>query len=143
MLLLAALAGLRRSEIAKVHTQDIRRDAFGAGMLRVRGKGDKEREIPIHPALMVLLDRLEPGCWAFPGQIDGHVSPDWVGTVIRRRLGGGWTAHTLRHSFASRAYAVERDLRAVQELLGHSKPETTAIYTAIPAGALVRAVNAL
>ena len=48
--------------------------------------------------------------------------------------------HTLRHRFATTAYGVERDLRAVQELLGHSKPETTARYVAVPEGALRTAV---
>ncbi|HET6299160.1 MAG TPA: site-specific integrase, partial [Kribbella sp.] len=57
-----------------------------------------------------------------------------------RLLLGDWTGHSLRHRFASAAYAVDRDLRAVQELLGHSKPETTARYVATPDGALRAAV---
>jgi len=50
--------------------------------------------------------------------------------------------HTLRHRYASRAYAGTRDLRAVQTLLGHSKPETTLRYTAIPDGGLQAAAAA-
>ena len=46
----------------------------------------------------------------------------------------------LRHRFATAAYAVERDLFAVQTLLGHSSPTTTARYTALPPDALHRAV---
>lgn len=65
---------------------------------------------------------------------------DRVGKVLARLLGQGWSAHTLRHAAASRWYAVERDLRAVQELLGHSKPETTARYTAVPGDARRAAV---
>lgn len=60
--------------------------------------------------------------------------------VIRRSLGGRYSSHTVRHSFATRAYAQQRDLLAVQTLLGHSKPETTARYTAAPDGALRAAV---
>ena len=70
------------------------------------------------------------GGWLFPGQVDGHLSPDYVGTLLRRLLGRGYSAHTLRHRFASRAYAGTRDLLAVQNLLGHSKPETTQRYIA-------------
>lgn len=50
--------------------------------------------------------------------------------------------HTLRHRCATVAYAKTRDLRAVQELLGHAKPETTAIYTAVPDDAVRDAMRA-
>jgi site-specific recombinase XerD len=75
----------------------------------------------------------------FPVTIRDHPN---VSKLLSRALGAGWTAHQLRHRFASTAYAAERDLRAVQELLGHSKPETTARYTAIPEGAKRAAVLA-
>ncbi|HEY9414914.1 MAG TPA: tyrosine-type recombinase/integrase, partial [Pseudonocardia sp.] len=54
-----------------------------------------------------------------------------IGKVLSRLLAGRWTGHTLRHRFATVALRVSRDLRAVQELLGHSKPETTARYTEV------------
>ncbi len=134
MLLLAAYAGLRRSEIAKVHSDDII-----AGELRVLGKGNKVRIIPLHPQLAAVLADFPCG-YVFPGRINGHLSPDHVGELLTRLLGPGWSAHTLRHRFATRSYAAQRDLRAVQELLGHSKPETTARYTAVPNDALRLAV---
>jgi integrase/recombinase XerC len=59
---------------------------------------------------------------------------------VARVLPEGFTTHSLRHRFATAAYGVERDLRAVQELLGHAKPETTARYAAVPDGALAAAV---
>jgi site-specific recombinase XerC len=59
---------------------------------------------------------------------------------VRRALGRGWTAHKLRHRFATAAYAGNRGLLAVQQLLGHSKPETTQRYTALPGDALRTAV---
>ncbi|GAB3598595.1 tyrosine-type recombinase/integrase [Kineococcus gypseus] len=142
MLMLAAYAGLRRGEVARVHTKDIVVEADGFS-LRVHGKGGRVRLVPLHPELAerlaaVQLDQGEG--FIFPGKINGHLSADRVGHLLAKHLGAGWTAHTLRHRFASRAYAVDRDLRAVQELLGHSKPETTARYTAVPDNALRKAV---
>ncbi len=137
MLMLAAYAGLRRGEIARVHSDDVVGDS-----LRVHGKGGKIRAVPLHPQLLVAL-RAQSDGWVFPGRIDGHLSPGHVGKTLQQLLGPGWSGHTLRHRFASRAYAADRDLRAVQELLGHSKPETTARYTAVPDGALRAAVMAV
>ena len=67
-----------------------------------------------------------------PGQIDGHLSPAYVGKRVSRVLGVGWSTHTLRHRFATRCYAGSRDLLSVQKLLGHSKPETTEGYVLVP-----------
>lgn len=133
MVLLGAFQGLRCAEISRVHSAD-----FDTEQIRVFGKGGKVRVLPLHPVVSAALAGHQG--YVFPGKDNGHLSPQWVGTVLRHLLGSGWSAHTLRHRFASQAYAVERDLRAVQELLGHSKPETTARYTAIPDGALRKAV---
>lgn len=135
MIMLAAYAGLRRAEISRVHTRDI----IGTD-LRVVGKGGRVRHVPLHPDLHQALLLVDEG-WVFG--IDGRpMTPDAVGKRLRRALGDGWSAHTLRHRFATRAYSAERDIRAVQTLLGHSKPETTARYTAVPDGALRTAVMA-
>ncbi|OYO01446.1 integrase [Enemella evansiae] len=159
MLLLGAYAGLRRAEIAAVHpARDI-----GDGVLRVVGKGGRSRAVPLHPlvaeAIDAELDRRRAGQvgtgfryaaaatadgYLFPGPgADTHVQPGAVGSALADLLGEHWTAHGLRHRFATRAYAGTRDLRAVQELLGHSQPETTARYTAVPDGALTAAVLAV
>jgi site-specific recombinase XerD len=58
-------------------------------------------------------------------------------------IGVAATAHQLRHWFATQAYRGSRDLRVVQELLGHASPTTTAIYTAFSRTESVRAVSAL
>lgn len=141
MVMLAAYAGLRRAEIAAVHPEDVdwKRD-----LLRVTGTGDQVRYVPIHPELRgeLAAEALRRQCgscgtgyryrryitvdgYLFAGR-DGHVKPDVPGRVVSRLLGGDWTARTLRHRFATEAYAAEHDLRAVQELLGHSTPDTTA-----------------
>lgn len=135
MLMLAAHAGLRCAEIAAVHT----RDAVD-GVLRVHGKGGRVRSVPLTSALEQAITSMPAG-YAFPGADRGHLSAHWVGRVIADALGGGWTAHTLRHAFATKAYAADRDLLAVQQLLGHSNPQTTARYASVPTESLVRAVQ--
>lgn len=153
---IALYAGLRRFEIANLHSQDV-----GDADLRVAGKGGHERLIPIHPELAVILraelrrrrEGIDTGTgwgrsippengWLFPSDDpDRPLTARHLGKLVTRALPPGWTTHTLRHRFATQAYRANRDLRAVQELLGHSKPEVTAIYAAVPDGALQVAVN--
>lgn len=140
MVEMAARAGLRRGEIARSRREDVERDIDG-WWLRVLGKGSKTRRVPLSPALAAEIRRMPDG-WLFPGQINGHLSPPRVGELVSALLPETWTAHSLRHRFASKAYAGERDLRAVQELLGHAKVSTTQRYTLVPDGALRAAVNA-
>lgn len=130
MILILTFTGMRRGETARLHTNQLERDMFG-WQLRVIGKGGHERVIPIDDSLAASL-RMLPQGWVFPGQINGHLSPAYVGKLVSRALGPGWTAHTLRHRYASLAYSVERDIRAVQELLGHASVKTTQIYTYVP-----------
>lgn len=140
MLLLASLAGLRRGEIASLQVRDI-----VGNHAYVTGKGSRERRLPIHPTLAIELAREMAGRLdgpVFPGQIDGHLSPGHVGVMLSRLLGPGWSAHKLRHRFASRTYAVDRDILAVQRLLGHSTPETTTRYVVVPDDSLWAAVMA-
>lgn len=138
-LMLGAYAGMRVHEIAATHTDwlDLER-----GQLRITGKGGRQRIVPIHRNLKTPLSAAEPG-FLFPGRTGAHVTADAVGRAISRALGGKWTAHTLRHRFATRAFAAERDIQAVQQLLGHSSPATTVIYTALPDDALRAAVDAV
>ena len=70
-----------------------------------------------------------------------EVVAPYVGKLMSRALMAGWSAHSLRHRFAGLAYSVERDIRAVQELLGHASVRTTQIYTPVPSGALRTAVR--
>lgn len=138
MVRLAAHAGLRCCEICKVHRDDVTETAAGY-MLRVHGKGRKVRVIPITNALAHEI--LTADGFLFPGQIDGHLSAAYVSKLVSRALPEGWTAHTLRHRFASRAYVgAGKDIRAVQELLGHASVATTQIYTAVEDDVMRQAV---
>lgn len=126
MVALAARCGLRRGEIARIHPSSLVRDLAGWSLM-VRGKGDKDRLVPIPSDLAMEIRRRGPG-WTFPGHDHGHLSPARVGELVSAVLPDGWTCHTLRHRFATRAYWASHDLLAVQDLLGHSKPETTRLY---------------
>jgi integrase len=139
MLRLAAEAGLRRAEVAQVHTRDLRRDP-GRCQLLVHGKGGKERLVPITDELAAAIGAGAAGhtlgCpstgWLFPSDKGhGHVNPATVGEVCSAALGPGTTMHQLRHRFASKAYRGTRNLRAVQELLGHANVAVTERYTAV------------
>lgn len=132
MVMLGAQAGLRRAEIAAVHTRDVVEDLDGWS-LRVKGKGRRERLVPLRAELARAL-RSQPDGWVFPSPAGGHLTPAHVGKLMSALLGPGVTSHQLRHRFATKAYAVDHDLFAVQQLLGHAKPETTMIYTQLPAG---------
>lgn len=138
---LAHDAGLRRAEIAQIHSDDIFDDLTGWS-LRVHGKGAKIRIVPLTARLALELRALPYG-WAFPGDDGGHLSPRWIGKLAIALLPHPYTLHTLRHSFASRAYAHDRDLLAVQDLLGHASPATTRTYVVLPDGALRRTVDAI
>lgn len=125
--------GLRRAEISRVHRDDLVGDLLGDPWLRVIGKGGHERMVPLTDELADQL-RARPRDWLFPSpRIPGRpATAQAVGRWISSVLGAGYTTHSLRHRCGT--IALKRnggDLRAVQELLGHAKPETTAIYTLI------------
>lgn len=144
MIRFAALAGLRCREIALIRRDDLTHTSFGWSLL-VHGKGDRNRHVPLPDdlaadALAAIAD--ESDGWLFEGQVDGHLSAPHVSKLISRALPGA-TAHQLRHRFATRAYQLGgRDIRAVQELLGHASVATTQIYTGVESDALRRAALA-
>lgn len=141
MLELAAGAGLRCCEIAQVSTDDLVDDLEGWS-LRVTGKGSRLRVVPLSRRLALALRSLPSG-YAFPGNKAGHLSAAYVSKLMSEALPDGVTAHMLRHRFASRAYVGSgRDIRAVQELLGHASVATTQVYTKVPDGALRAGVEA-
>lgn len=141
MLRLAAEAGMRRGEVAKVHRRDLFEDLDGWSIV-VHGKGDKPRLVPLSGDLARDVKVATRHGWAFPGQVDGHLSPAWVGKVVSRLMPDGVAMHSLRHRFATRAYRFDRDLLTVQALLGHASPDTTKRYVETDRDALRRTVLA-
>lgn len=131
MIRLGAYEGMRRGEIAAVHTDDLQRDLTGWS-LRVLGKGQRVRLLPLLDDVAAdLLAR--PTGWVFPGRVNGHLSPSWVGKRLSRLLGDRWTAHTLRHRFGTTAWVESGgDVLVVQQLLGHASPTTTQRYVRVP-----------
>ena len=141
ILRLAAEAGLRRGEIARVHSRDLAQDLIGPSLI-VHGKGGKDRMVPLTASLAAELQMACRSGWAFPGELGGHLSPGYVGKLASAALPVGWGLHTLRHRFASRAYDATLDLMSVQEVLGHASVATTQRYVRRSSEALRRVVEA-
>ncbi|QAY70486.1 tyrosine-type recombinase/integrase [Xylanimonas protaetiae] len=129
MVRLAAEIGLRCAEVSQVHSRDLVRHDDGWSLV-VLGKGARRRVMPLPDELAAELRGLPDG-WAFPSPSGAHLTPDYVSKLVRRLLPPGVTMHALRHRFATRTYAMSRDVFVVQSLLGHSKPETTRRYVEV------------
>jgi len=138
--------GLRASEATGLEIGDI---DLEEGILRARGKGAKERLVPVgSAALTALRAYLDRGRPALVGaRHETHVLVNVRGGALTRQglykivqrhargagLDGRMTPHTLRHSFATHLLAGGCDLRAVQEMLGHADIATTQLYTHLSA----------
>ncbi|RWR30308.1 tyrosine recombinase XerC [Sinirhodobacter populi] len=120
-------------------------------VLRIRGKGDKERIVPVLPAARAAVAeyvRLCPLALTaegplFRGVRGGALNPGMVERAMQRArsalgLPATATPHALRHSFATHLLAAGGDLRAIQELLGHASLATTQIYTAVDSARLMQ-----
>lgn len=140
MIRLGAECGLRRGEIARVHSDDVVPDNVGRSLM-VRGKGDKQRIVPMPDDLADMV--MAAHGYLFHGRFGGHVEESYVGDHISRLLPNGYGAHTLRHRFATATYAATHDLFVVAELLGHESVETTEHYVAMPDGRLREAMAAV
>ena len=148
-LLLAAFAGLRAAEIAGLRVEDV---DVEHGLIRVRGKGDKDRQVPLNPEVREALELLPmpPFGPVFKGGRAGvsgpPPKPHNVSHNVNQFLqahGSEATCHALRHWFATSIYRSTTDLRLVQELLGHSSPATTQVYAAFDPSRAGPAVAAL
>lgn len=140
MIRLGAECGLRRGEIARVHSDNVVADSGGRSLI-VRGKGDKQRIVPLPDDLADII--MDARGYLFPGRFVGHVEESYIGDHISHLLPDGYAAHTLRHRFATTAYAATHDLFVVAELLGHESVETTEHYVAMPDGRLREATAAV
>ena len=131
-------AGLRLSELVGLDVKDV---DLGSGTATVLGKGKKTRIAPLGRMCIKALDRWlaahpasNPGNPLFTGRGLSRISPRTVQKRLKlmaqKRLGSDTLhPHMLRHSFASHLLESSGDLRAIQELLGHSDIATTQIYT--------------
>ena len=137
MILLGAYAGLRRSEIATLHTQN-----YADNWISITGKGGHTRHIPAHALLIPYLEAKRVGYY-FPGRFTGHRSADNIAKKISPNLGNEYTPHQLRHWFATTTYTQTHNLRAVQELLGHADISTTQRYIGVVDDDLTTAINTL
>ncbi len=134
--------GLRISELVGLDIDDLDRSDQ---LVRVRGKGDKERVVPYGGAAAEALDvwlvRGRPrlgaqGPAVFVNTRGGRLSRQGVYLVVKEHadaagLGDTVSPHTLRHSFATHLLDGGADVRTVQELLGHASVTTTQVYTLV------------
>lgn len=145
--------GLRVSELCSLKRNDVH---LSEKILKVTGKGDKERIIPIVDACvqqMELYLNLVRKNWQkktlpnfFINQYRRVLTRQYVHNLIKKKceecnLNPNLSAHSFRHSFASHLLDGNADLRIVQELLGHSDIQTTQIYTHIQNKRLVNAYD--
>jgi integrase/recombinase XerC len=137
-------SGLRVSELTGLDLQDI---LMEQRTLRVLGKGNKERLVPFHETAARVLDaylgfrsrflasrELPPSAALFLNQRGGRLTPTSVRTFLAQAIDNAAlrtrvSPHALRHSFATHLLNRGMDLRAIQELLGHSSLSTTQRYT--------------
>jgi integrase/recombinase XerD len=134
--------GLRASEAIGLELMDV---DVEEGVLRARGKGSKERVVPIGQAalraLRIYLERGRPKlvkgapeAHLFVNFRGGHLTRQGLYKIVRRHaltagLADRMSPHTLRHTFATHLLAGGCDLRSVQEMLGHADVATTQLYT--------------
>lgn len=136
MILAGRMGCLRLSEITHLHTSDRHGSIF-----RVTGKGGRTRNVPINATWMpvvLAIERQHDGYY-LPGRWGGALHITTVARKIQRRT--GFNPHALRHAGATAAYEATHDLRAVQELLGHSSLATTERYLHTSLKAVVAAAE--
>ena len=137
IILLFYSTGIRRAELAAIKIGDI---DIEQRKIRIRGKGDKEREIPLVDFLAEKLERfLQRHCqkennFLFLMKENRPISHNELYNTVKRILTaagvqGKRSPHILRHTFATELLNREAGIRSVQELLGHSSISSTEIYT--------------
>jgi integrase/recombinase XerC len=132
--------GMRRSEASSLKISDI---DLSRQVLRVRGKGDKERMLPFAAYLSDLLEKFlalraamfpaTPEPWLFLNRKGEQLSPESIYQIVRKNLSLVTTVeqrspHVLRHSFATHLSNNGAELNAIKELLGHSNLAATQVY---------------
>ncbi len=135
--------GLRVSELTNLRVEDLSLDD---GRIRLRGKGDKERVVPLgRPSIQALESYLAGGrpglagrsrdSWLFLSERGRPLSRQWIWRLVKASNRNA-SPHTLRHSCATHMVEHGADLRSVQILLGHADIATTQVYTHMALGHL-------
>ena len=159
MLELLYASGLRVSELVTLPARAFEKKGQGFAFLIVRGKGNKERMVPLYDAAVDALHAYlearkkkqgkdSESKWLFPSRgAAGHITRQRFGQLLKAlAIKAGLdpekiSPHTLRHSFASHLLAGGADLRVIQELLGHADISTTQIYTHVEQERLTKLVT--
>jgi integrase/recombinase XerD len=142
-------SGLRASELVSLPRRALRP---GQPFLILKGKGDKERLVPISSRAETAVEKWlahvpAASPWLFPSG-KGHLSRMRLFQLVREMAGLAGIApdrvspHVLRHAFATHLLSGGADLRVLQSLLGHADIATTQIYTHVDSARLVELVNA-
>ena len=142
-------SGLRASELVSLPRRALRP---GQPFLILKGKGDKERLVPISSRAETAVERWLANVpaaspWLFPSG-KGHLTRVRLFQLVREMAGRAGIApervspHVLRHAFATHLLSGGADLRVLQSLLGHADIATTQIYTHVDSARLVELVNA-
>jgi len=153
VLLLLYGSGLRISEALGLRSKDA--PTADRDVLRITGKGGKERLVPVLPVTTAAIARylrlcpypLEPNGHLFLGAKGGPLSPRLIQLTMERlreslQLPETATPHALRHSYATHLLSAGADLRQIQELLGHASLSTTQVYTEVDRDRLLKVYDA-
>ena len=131
--------GARRFEVAELKVKDVN---FNRGYIKFLGKGSKERIVPINKAALALIKELADqhnSKWLFPSRKNKAkpISRRRINEIVQywvKKAGledKNITPHKFRHSFCSHLYQNGADLKTIQDLAGHSKADTTQVYTKV------------
>ena len=140
-IILALLAGLRVSEIAKIRGEDVTSDG-----LYVEGKGGTQITLPTHPDLWDMAQHYPRYGYWFPGNDGGHIRSQNISLTVGRlfhSMGISGSIHRCRHVYGTRLLRAGVHIRTVQRLMRHANLDTTAGYTAVDEDELRAAVGLL
>jgi len=133
--------GIRLSELIGIHADDV---SLGASTVRVTGKGNKQRLVPLNPSLKVVIEQYQArrahefGALAGPLLLTDKGEPmyeKFVYRTVKHYLSQITTSsaqqhpHALRHAFATHLLGKGADLNSIKELLGHASLAATQVYT--------------
>jgi integrase len=135
---LALGTGLRVSEISALKLEDIDLKRGGNSLIVRHGKGDKLRQVKFNSSLKTMIQdyldyRISDSEYLFPSQRQDHMFPTAIQKVFKKwakrsGLPIHFSIHSARHYYASALLRVSKNLRLVQQQLGHSSPQTTTVY---------------